>query len=131
MVLIAPAADFTEALMKPRFFLLEAQRAAGAGRGCGWEPSEYDPAGYPITREGLIEDGARAGRCYSDPLPIEVPVRILQGALDDSVPWTHAQELVHAIAGTDVAFTLIKDGDHRLSRPQDLERLIAAVDEVA
>ena len=55
-------------------------------------------------------------------------MRILQGGRDVAVPWTHALQLVHAIAGDDVVFELVKDGDHRLSRPQDLARLIGAVE---
>ena len=126
LVLIAPAADFTEALMKPRF--TKQVREALARDGVWMEPSEHDPAGYPITRL-LIEDGARWS-VMPGPLGITAPVRILQGARDESVPWTHAQELVAAIRGDDVTFTLIKDGDHRLSRPQDLARIVAAVEDV-
>jgi hypothetical protein len=126
MVLVAPAPDFTEALMKPAF-TPEALRAL-EDDGVWMEPSDYDPAGYPITRL-LIEDGARWS-VLPGPLGFEGPVRILQGARDESVPWTHAHELLGALQSTDVVFTLVKDGDHRLSRPQDLSRLIAAVEEV-
>ena len=56
-------------------------------------------------------------------------VHILQGVQDPDVPWRHAVDLVSRIARDDVVLTLIKDGDHRLSRPEDLERLIAAVKE--
>ncbi|HEY4031075.1 MAG TPA: alpha/beta hydrolase [Caulobacteraceae bacterium] len=127
MVLVAPAPDFTEALMKPR---LHAQaRRALLEDGVWMAPSDYEAEGYPITRL-LIEDGAR-WTVLPGPLGFDGPVRILQGGRDDSVPWTHAHELVGAIAGDDVVFTLIKDGDHRLSRPQDLDRLFAAVDEAA
>jgi pimeloyl-ACP methyl ester carboxylesterase len=125
LVLVAPAADFTEALMKPSF---TPQALLALARDGVWmAPSDYDPQGYPITRL-LIEDGARWS-VMPGPLGITAPVRILQGAADESVPWTHAQELVAAIQGEDVVFTLIKDGDHRLSRPQDLARLVAAVEE--
>jgi pimeloyl-ACP methyl ester carboxylesterase len=125
-VLVAPAPDFTEALMKPAF-TPEALRAL-EDDGVWMEPSDYDPAGYPITRL-LIEDGARWS-VLPGPLGFEGPVRILQGACDESVPWTHAHELMDALESADVVFTLVKDGDHRLSRPQDLARLIAAVEEV-
>jgi pimeloyl-ACP methyl ester carboxylesterase len=127
MVLVAPAPDFTEALMKPQF-TPEMFRALEED-GVWIERSEFDPAGYPITRL-LIEDGARWS-VLPGPLGFAGPVRILQGARDDSVPWTHAHELVGAIASDDVVFTLVKDGDHRLSRPKDLARLIATVEEVA
>jgi len=123
MVLIAPATDFTERLMKP-LFTPEVFRALKED-GVWIERSEYDPAGLPITRL-LIEDGARWS-VLPGPLGFDGPVRILQGARDQSVPWTHAHELVGAIDCDDVVFTLIKDGDHRLSRPEDIERLLAAV----
>jgi len=127
LVLVAPAADFTEALMKPR--LSRKAKSAIKREGVWLERSDHDPAGYPITRL-LLEDGAR-WTVMPGPLGIAAPVRILQGGLDGAVPWAHAHALVAAIQGDDVIFTLIKDGDHRLSRPQDLERLIAAVAEVA
>jgi hypothetical protein len=125
MVLVAPAPDFTEKLMAPE--IPPQGRAALAADGVWLRPSEYgDP--YPITR-ALLEDGRRWSILGSEPVPIEAPVRILQGAADPDVPWRHALELAQAIKGQDVVFTLIKDGDHRLSRPQDIERLIAAVEE--
>ena len=127
MVLVAPAADFTEALMKPAL-PPEALRALESD-GVWTAPSEYDDEGYTITRL-LIEDGARWS-VLPGPLGFEGPVRILQGGLDHAVPWTHAQQLVAALGGPDVVFTLVKDGDHRLSRPQDLRRLIATVEELA
>lgn len=127
MVLIAPAPDFTEALMKPAFSA-EALKAL-EDEGVWMEPSDYDPAGYPITRL-LIEDGARWS-VLPGPLGFDGPVRILQGARDASVPWTHAHELVAAIGSDHVVFTLIKDGDHRLSRPQDLALIVRAVDDLA
>jgi dipeptidyl aminopeptidase/acylaminoacyl peptidase len=58
-------------------------------------------------------------------------VRILQGVRDDDVPWQHAVELVSRFARDDVVLTLVKDGDHRLSRPEDIERLTSAVADVA
>lgn len=125
MVLIAPAPDFTEKLMAPE--LSDEAKAAITRDGFWIRPSEYDDGGYPITRD-LLEDGARWS-ILPGPVPINVPVRVLQGGADPDVPWTHALELANAMTGQDVVFTLIKDGDHRLSRPQDLERLVAAVAE--
>jgi pimeloyl-ACP methyl ester carboxylesterase len=127
LVLIAPAADFTERLLKPG---LPPEAVAAFERDGVWtRPSAYDEAGYEIAAT-LLEDGARwsilGGR-----VPIHVPVRILQGGEDPDVPWTHALALAQAIEGEDVVFTLVRDGDHRLSRPQDIARLIATVEEVA
>jgi pimeloyl-ACP methyl ester carboxylesterase len=126
MVLIAPAPDFTEKLMAPE--MSEAARAEMAATGVWRRPSEYGEP-YPITRE-LLEDGARWS-ILPGPVPVEVPVRILQGGADPDVPWRHALDLAQAIKGEDVVFTLIRDGDHRLSRPRDIARLIAAVEDVA
>ena len=125
MVLVAPAPDFTEKLMGPE--IPPEGRAALEADGVWLRPSEYgDP--YPITR-ALLEDGARWSILGGEAIPLEMPVRILQGGADPDVPWRHALELAQALKGEDVVFTLIKDGDHRLSRPHDLERLIRAVEE--
>ena len=127
MVLIAPAPDFTEKLMAPG--IPPEGHADLAKNGVWFRPSDYgDP--YPITR-ALLEDGARWSILGSGPIPISVPVCILQGGEDPDVPWRHALELAETLKGSDVTFTLIKDGDHRLSRSQDIARLIAAVDELA
>jgi pimeloyl-ACP methyl ester carboxylesterase len=126
LVLVAPAADFTEALIKPK---LPPQALKALERDGVWtEPNDHEAGGHPITRK-LIEDGARWS-ILPGPLPIACPVRILQGGQDDAVPWTQAQQLVAAIDSDDVVFTLIKDGDHRLSRPRDLRRLVSAVEDV-
>jgi len=125
LVLVAPAADFTEKLMQPE--IPPEGRAALAEDGVWLRPSEYGEP-YPITR-ALLEDGARWS-ILPGPVPIDAPVRILQGAVDPDVPWRHALELSQGLKGHDVVFTLVKDGDHRLSRDQDIARLIAAVTEV-
>jgi pimeloyl-ACP methyl ester carboxylesterase len=126
MVLVAPAPDFTEKLMAPE--IPPEGRRALRDDGVWLRPSDYgDP--YPITA-ALLEDGARWS-ILPGPVPIEAPVRILQGGEDPDVPWRHALELAQVIKSPDVVFTLIKDGDHRLSRPQDIARLLAAVGEVA
>lgn len=126
LVLIAPAPDFTEKLMGPE--IDAGARASLEATGVWMRPSDYgDP--YPITR-ALLEDGARWS-ILPGPVPIEAPVRILQGGADPDVPWRHALELAQAINSQDVVFHLIKDGDHRLSRDQDLDRLILAVEEFA
>jgi len=125
MALIAPAADFTEKLMEPS--LPPEARSALATDGVWLRPSQYgDP--YPISR-ALLEDGARWS-ILPGPVPIEAPVRVLQGGEDPDVPWRHALELAQGLKSRDVVFSLVKDGDHRLSRPQDIARLVAAVEEL-
>ena len=125
MVLLAPAPDFTEKLMKPSFApeVMEEIMEKGA-----WtRPSPYGDDGYPITR-ALLEDGARWS-ILDGPVAIHCPVHILQGGADEDVPWRHALSLALALESEDVVFTLVKDGDHRLSRPQDIARLTAAVEQ--
>lgn len=124
MVLIAPAPDFTETLMWARFPPETQAKILATGR--FERPSEYSEEPYVITRD-LIEDGRRH-LLLDAPFAVGCPVRILQGAQDADVPWQHAMSLVSCLAEDDVVFSLIKDGDHRLSRPEDLERLIAAVE---
>jgi pimeloyl-ACP methyl ester carboxylesterase len=125
MVLIAPAVDFTEELMWKEFS--PATRQEIEEKGAWMRPSAYGEAPYPITR-GLIEDG-RKHLLLGGLIETRCPVHILQGVQDPDVPWQHAVELVSRCSRDDVVLTLIKDGDHRLSRPEDIERLIAAVKE--
>ena len=126
MVLIAPAPDFTEKLMWPEFS--EAAKADIMERGQYLRPSDYGEP-YAITR-ALIEDG-RSWSILDAPIAFSGPVRILQGMQDPDVPWKHAERLVDAMTSEDLVFHLIKDGDHRLSRPQDIARLKATCAEIA
>ncbi len=125
LVLIAPAVDFTEELMWKRF-PPEVKREIEQN-GVWARPSQYSEEPYLITRE-LIEDGRRH-LLLDGMIETGCPVRILQGVQDPDVPWQHAVELSARFARDDVVLTLVKDGDHRLSRPEDIERLIAAVAE--
>jgi pimeloyl-ACP methyl ester carboxylesterase len=125
LVLIAPAVDFTEALMWQRFPAKVKREIETTGV---WQrPSAYQDGAYPITRK-LIEEG-RDHLLLGGLIETGCPVRILQGVQDPDVPFSHAMELVTRLAHDDVVLTLVKDGDHRLSRPEDLERLTAAVAE--
>jgi pimeloyl-ACP methyl ester carboxylesterase len=123
LVLLAPAPDFTDKLMWASFD--ESQKRQIMENGFWTRPSAYDPAGYPITRE-LIEEG-RTWNMLDSEIAVDVPVRILQGGLDADVPWTHSLDLADKLRSQDVVWSLIKDGDHRLSRPQDIERMIGTV----
>ena len=87
-------------------------------------PSQYgDPT--PITR-ALIEDG-RNHLLLSAPIALDCPVRLLQGQADPDVPWEMALRIADRITSPDVHVTVVKDGDHRLSRPQDLALLCRTV----
>ncbi|EIM25790.1 alpha/beta hydrolase [Microvirga lotononidis] len=123
MVLIAPAVDMTERLMWDRF--PEALRKSVQETGVYHRPSAYSDDPYPITWK-LIEDGRRH-LLLDRPIQTGCPVHILQGMVDPDVPWEHALRLVEHLPGDSVSLTLIKDGDHRLSRPDDIERLVRAV----
>jgi len=125
LVLIAPAVDFTEALMWRK--LSTQLKHTMLDRGFVALPSQYSAEPYVITRK-LIEEG-RNHLMLRGMVETGCPVRILQGVQDPDVPWDHAVELVSHLAQDDVVLTLVKDGDHRLSRPEDIERLIAAVQE--
>jgi len=126
-VLIAPAWDMTEALMWAGFS--SQIRAAIERDGQYLRPSRYGDAPYPITR-ALIEDGRNhlfAGTSF-DP---GCPLRILHGMQDGDVPWRHSLGLIDLLATADVRLTLIKDGEHRLSRPEDMAQMFAAIAELA
>ena len=123
MVLIAPAYDMTEELMWKRFDAAARSQLMEAGSFS--RPSEYSDEPYVLTRL-LIEDGRR--HLFADgTIQTGCPVHILQGMQDPDVPWTHATGLMERLAHDDAVLTLIADGDHRLSRPQDLQRLTRAV----
>jgi pimeloyl-ACP methyl ester carboxylesterase len=125
LVLIAPAPDFTEALMWKGF--APEVREEIMTKGVWHRPSQYgDP--YPITR-ALIEEG-RNHLLLGSKIDVGCPVRILQGAQDPDVPWQHAFTLAQRLPAEDVVLTMIQDGDHRLSRPQDISRIMAAVKEI-
>ncbi len=127
LVLIAPAPDFTEELMWKGFS--SEIRSEIESKGVWMRPSEYgDGSPYPITR-ALIEEG-RQHLLLGGSIEVGCPVRILQGAKDPDVPWQHAFTLMHRLPADDVVLTMIQDGDHRLSRPQDIARIIAAVAEI-
>lgn len=118
LVGIAAAPDFTETIWQG---LGPDGQARLVRDGQIFLPSDYSAAPYPITRR-LIEDGRNHLRLAAA-LPIDAPVRLMQGMKDPDVPWQTALAITQRLAGEDVQLTLIKDGDHRLSRDQDLDLL--------
>jgi pimeloyl-ACP methyl ester carboxylesterase len=122
LVLIAPAPDFTRALVEA---LDPDARAALARTGRIERPSAYGPEPYVFTR-ALLEDGERY--CLLDaPLRLRCPVHVVHGTADPDVPWERSLRLLERLEAPEVLITLVKDGDHRLSTPADLERLQRAV----
>ncbi|NKB18977.1 MAG: alpha/beta fold hydrolase [Alphaproteobacteria bacterium] len=127
LVGIAAAPDFTEALMW-KGFSTEIQETLQRDR-VYYAPSEYGDQPYAITMD-LIEDG-REHLLLEDPIAIKCPVHLFQGIVDDAVPWEHALTISRRLETDDVTTTFIKDGDHRLSREEDLAKIFAAVDRLA
>ncbi|MCJ7995198.1 alpha/beta hydrolase [Rhizobium cremeum] len=123
LVLIAPAPDFTIDLIEPS--LSEAERVSLSERGYFEEPSEYSPEPNIFTR-ALIEDG-RKNQVLKGIIETGCPVHILQGMADPDVPYRHALKLMEFLPADDVVLTLVRDGDHRLSRPEDIARMKAAI----
>jgi len=125
LVLINPAPDFTEKLIWANW--PEEARRAVVEDGIYYEPSNYDdPCEY--SRE-LINDG-RTHQLLDASICFNGPVRVLQGLSDTIVPWDYAYRVVDALTSTDVTMTLIKGGDHSLSRPEDLTRLRNTVTDI-
>jgi pimeloyl-ACP methyl ester carboxylesterase len=122
MIGIAPAPDFT------RWGFTDEQRATIRKDGVLLQPNSYGPEATPTWR-GLYEDG-ETHEMLGEPIAISCPVRILQGQLDTDVPWKLSLKLAEALQANNVRVTLIKDGDHRLSREDDVALLIDAVAEL-
>lgn len=127
MVLIAPAPDFTQELIEPN--LTTKEKASLEERGYFEEHSEYSPEPNIFTR-ALIEDG-RKNRVLTGMIETGCPIHILQGMQDPDVPYSHAMTLIEHLPADDVVLTFIRDGDHRLSRPQDIERMLSAAKSLA
>jgi pimeloyl-ACP methyl ester carboxylesterase len=124
---IAPAPDFTEELVWNR--LGEGERRALLADGGLVYGSAYEPEPVVITRE-LVEEGRRH-LLLGGSIALACPVRLLHGMRDPDVPYGTSLRLAERLAGTEVTVELVEDGDHRLSRPTDLDRLLRIVDEVS
>ncbi len=123
LVLIAPAPDFPDWGLDPT----PAESAALAAQGWFSRPSGY--GGDYLYSSAFLEDAVRA-RMLGGPIAIEAPVRLLHGQKDEAVPWQLSLDIMARISGSDVQATLIKDGDHRLSREADIALMLAAVEAV-
>ena len=117
LLLIAPAPDFTETMIRPRLTTeqVETLRTAGLLHQPG------NDGGPPLTAR-LLEDGARH-LLLGGAIGLDCPVRVLHGMRDEAVPWRTSLDLADRLQSADVRLIFIKDGDHRLSRPRDLALL--------
>lgn len=118
LVLIAPAPDFTIDLVEPAMSPADHQTLARQG----W----FEAAHGSVYSQALIDDGRKAA-VMTGPLDVGCPVRIIQGADDAAVPLAHAVKLAAHLPFDDIEMTVIPGGDHRLSRPQDIDLVNAAV----
>ncbi len=125
---IAAAADFTEDLIRSR--LTAPMQLALAQTGQISVPSDYDPDPYPITRR-LLDEGREHLLLRDSHLAIDCPVRLLHGMEDVDVPWSTSVRISDQLASDNVRITLVKDGDHRLSRCQDLGLIQSILAELA
>lgn len=123
LLLIAPAPDFTAELMQPQ--LTKKQKQQIVEQGYLEEVSQYSTEPNIYTR-ALFEDG-EANRVLTGTIDTHCPVTILQGMQDPDVPHSHALKLVEHLPADNVTLSLIPDGDHRLSRPQDLDLITRSV----
>ena len=123
LVLVNPAQDFTEKLMWPGLADHERQAILREGETV---ITEEGLGSYVLTRRMFEE--ARDWLLLDGIIDIKAPIHVLQGRADDVVPWRHQVELVERLTGGDVRLDLIEGGDHRLSTPRDLERLVEAVE---
>jgi pimeloyl-ACP methyl ester carboxylesterase len=126
LALIAPAWDMTELIWRN---LPASARQTLAATGVYQRPSRYGDGPYPIT-QALIEDG-RQHLIEAAPLDPGRPLHILHGLNDADVPWEHTLDLVAHLSGDWVRVSAVPDGEHRLSRPQDLELMLEVVGNLA
>ncbi len=123
---IAAAPDFTETLIWNK--LSPAQQAEMTKNGFVSEASIY---GEPLIYSKTLIESGRQHLLLDKAIALDVPVRLLQGMADDDVPWQHATEIATKLTGQNMRLNLIKDGDHRLSRAQDLSLLWQIIEELA
>lgn len=123
MVGIAAAPDSTD------WGFTDTQKAVLRDEGRLEEPSIYSPE-PTVTTRGFWEAG-EANRLMSGPIDLPMPARLIHGQRDPDVPWEHSVKLAGLLRSDDVQTLLVKDGDHRLSRPQDIALILKAVEDVS
>ena len=126
LVGIAPAPDFVLRMWED---YSDEVKATLKTDGVYYAPSEYSEEPYAITLQ-LIEEG-RQHLVLQAPFQVDCPVRILHGMADPDVPWRQSLEIVERLQGDDIVVTFSKNGDHRLSEPDDIDRLVHTVETLA
>ncbi len=122
LVGVAPAPDFTD------WGFTTEDKLALLSEGRLERPSPYAPEPTVYTR--AFWQSGEANRLMAGGIAIDCPVRFLQGMADAEVPYNRTVRLAELVRSADVQVTLIKDGDHRLSRETDIARLIQAIEDV-
>ncbi len=125
LILIAPAWDMTRTLMWDRF--TDEIKKEIEVTGCYYRPSAYGDGPYPLTKK-LIEDGEKH-MLSQQKGKLALPIRILHGMQDPDVPWGHSIELMKKLDTQSITLSLIKDGEHRLSRPEDIDLLFSVIEQ--
>jgi pimeloyl-ACP methyl ester carboxylesterase len=125
LVGIAPAPDFSRRIREHRLDELQLRQLEETGY-CQMPSAYGDP--YRISRE-MLEEGEKH-LLLNDEIPIDLPVRLIHGQRDDDVPWETSLDIARLLRSDDVEVQLVKQGDHRLSEPRDLRRLLGTVSEL-
>lgn len=118
IMLINPAPDFTQKLTYLKW--TDAQKLELEANGIVYEPSDYEE---PYAYSKVLMDDGKANQILDSPIQLNCRIRILQGAEDGVVPPAHSRLIVEAVTSEDVTYTLVKGGDHSLSRDSDLTLL--------
>lgn len=126
LMLLAPAPDFTVELMEPELTIT--QKHDLKAKGYYEEPTPYGPDPNVFTK-AFFDDG-RLNRTMAKSIDTHCPVHIIQGKQDPDVPWQHAQRLYELLSKDDASLTYVKDGDHRLSRTEDIALMKRVLDDL-
>lgn len=122
---LAPAPDFTEHMRSVA--LSGAQLASLSSQGYCDIHTQYDDCQPYRIRQTLLDEGGNHLLLHAE-IPIEVPVRLIHGLQDPDVPWQRSMDIMDKLRSTDVEVQLIKSGQHRLSEPEDLQRMLRTLD---
>ena len=127
LLLLAPAPDFTEEMFNQEFN--DADRTELADQGRVLRPTEYGDDPYIIT-ESLITEGRQQLLLTREQIAVNCPIHIVHGMQDADVAWQRSLLLTEKLQSNQVGLHYIKQGDHRLSEPEDLRRMCHLVEQL-